>query len=118
MQKVFLKKGWIFSLILTLVVCLCIQQISASYTSSIRIEENEVIIVGPDLVYSPMSHDFGYVIEGVTYSTMFEIWNGGTGTLTWNLGIVNPWLDVNPASGDSTVTKLRALRSVDCGSLV
>jgi len=56
----------------------------------------------PDLVYYPASHDFGYVFEGETYQTTFEIWNGGTGTLTWNLGIVHTWISPFPTSGSST----------------
>ena len=56
----------------------------------------------PDLVYSPISHDFGIVPGGDTYQTTFQIWNGGTGTLTWNLGIVHTWISPNPASGSST----------------
>ncbi len=56
----------------------------------------------PDLVYYPTSHDFGYVLEEDTYQTTFEIWNGGTGTLTWNLGIVHTWISPFPTSGSST----------------
>ena len=55
----------------------------------------------PDLVYFPTSHDFGEVLEGQIYETSFDIWNGGTGTLTWNLGIVETWIFPNPTSGDS-----------------
>jgi len=56
----------------------------------------------PDLVYSPTSHDFGYVEEGETYQTTFDIWNAGTDTLTWNLGIVHTWISPSPTSGSST----------------
>jgi hypothetical protein len=56
----------------------------------------------PDLVYSPTSHDFGYVEEGEIYQTTFEIWNGGTDILTWNLGIVHTWISPFPTSGSST----------------
>jgi len=58
--------------------------------------------LGPDLVYYPTSHDFGNVGEGKIHRTIFEIWNGGTDTLTWNLGIVHTWVSPNPTSGSST----------------
>jgi len=55
----------------------------------------------PDLVYYPMSHDFGNVAEGQVYHTSFQIWNGGTDLLTWSLGIVDPWISPFPTNGDS-----------------
>jgi len=56
----------------------------------------------PDLVFSPSYHNFGYVEEGDTYQTTFDIWNGGTDVLTWNLGIVHTWISPFPVSGSST----------------
>ncbi|MGC9308582.1 MAG: PKD domain-containing protein [Thermoplasmatota archaeon] len=56
----------------------------------------------PDLCYSPTVHDFGYVIEGETHQTTFDIWNCGTDTLTWSLGIVHTWISPSPTSGSST----------------
>jgi len=69
---------------------------------SYSLESNNINYMVPDLVYSPTSHDFGYVEEGKLYQTTFEIWNGGTDTLTWNLGIVHTWISPNPTSGSST----------------
>jgi uncharacterized protein YprB with RNaseH-like and TPR domain len=56
----------------------------------------------PVLSYLPTSHDFGDMCEGVMGSTTFEIWNSGTGTLTYTLSESCGWVDVNPASGFST----------------
>jgi hypothetical protein len=55
-----------------------------------------------ELSYSPASHDFGDKGEGETDSTTFELWNSGTGTLTYTLSESCGWVDVNPASGSST----------------
>ena len=55
-----------------------------------------------ELSYSPASHDFCDMCEGVTDSTTFEIWNSGTGTLTYTLSETCGWVDVNPKSGSST----------------
>ena len=60
------------------------------------------INLSPDLVYFPTSHNFGDVIEGQTYQTTFQMWNGGTDILTWNLGIVHTWISPSPTSGSST----------------
>jgi len=56
----------------------------------------------PDLAYYPISHDFGYVIEGEIYYTNFDIWNEGTGVLTWQLDTSNSWIVVYPSEGSST----------------
>jgi len=57
----------------------------------------------PELSYSPASHDFGDKCEGVTDSTTFEIWNSGTGTLTYSFSESCSWVvEVNPTSGSST----------------
>jgi hypothetical protein len=57
----------------------------------------------PELSYSPTSYDFGDKCEGVTDSTTFEIWNSGTGTLTYILSESCGWVvGVNPTSGSST----------------
>jgi hypothetical protein len=61
-----------------------------------------ITVCCPELSYSPTSHDFGDMCEGVTDSTTFEIWNSGTGTLTYTLSESCGWVDVNPASGSST----------------
>ena len=44
-----------------------------------------VTVAVPVLSYNPSSYDFGSVGEGYTGSTSFEIWNSGTGTLTYSV---------------------------------
>ena len=70
-----------------------------------KIGENVILdpsMYVPDLCYSPTSHDFGHLTEGETQQTTFDIWNCGTDTLTWNLGIVHTWISPQPTSGSST----------------
>ena len=55
-----------------------------------------------ELAYDPYVYNFGNVDEGQTYQTTFEIWNAGTGTLTWTLQENYDWLTCNPTSGSST----------------
>ena len=64
-----------------------------------------VTVIGEDnpvLSYDPTSHDFGEMYEGQADITTFEIWNGGTGTLYYELTNEASWLEVYPLSGDST----------------
>ena len=55
----------------------------------------------PALSFLPKSHDFGDVIKGTTEQTSFEIWNSGTGQLTYNFDIDVDWISVSPMSGSS-----------------
>ena len=55
----------------------------------------------PELSYYPSFYDFGNVGEGI-YNTTFEIWNNGTGVLTWYLNDSYPWLYYEPVEGNST----------------
>jgi hypothetical protein len=57
---------------------------------------------GPSISIAPTSHDFGDMCEGETDSTTFEVWNSGTGTLTYSLSETCGWVEVNPTSGSST----------------
>ena len=58
---------------------------------------------GPDLSFYPKSHDFGYMEEGKETSTTFEIWNGGSDTLTYELSESVNWItSVSPTSGESS----------------
>ena len=57
---------------------------------------------GPAISVAPTSHDFGDMYEGETDNTTFEIWNLGTGTLTYSLSESCGWADVTPTSGSST----------------
>ncbi len=54
------------------------------------------------LSFNPDSHDFGEMNPGNIRSTNFEIWNSGTGTLSYTLSESEDWLTVTPENGDST----------------
>jgi lysozyme len=56
----------------------------------------------PVLSYSPASHNFGDKCEGETDSTTFEIWNSGSGTLTYSLSESCGWVAVQSNGGSST----------------
>jgi hypothetical protein len=56
----------------------------------------------PSLSYQPTSYNFGTMNAGETDSTTFQIWNGGSGTLSYSLSESSSWLDITPASGSST----------------
>lgn len=58
--------------------------------------------IGARLSYSPSSHDFGDMRKGQTGSATFDIWNSGTGTLTYSLSKTCNWVDVSATSGSST----------------
>jgi len=55
------------------------------------------------IAYSPKSHDFGTMHQGVTNSTTFYIWNQGCycETLSYNLSETCDWINVNPQSGST-----------------
>jgi hypothetical protein len=64
-----------------------------------------VVIIGhtyPALAFYPQSHYFGILMEGVTEETTFDIWNSGTGTVTYSLSWDESWVTVTPTSGAST----------------
>jgi hypothetical protein len=71
-------------------------------TPSSRDVTGTITVFCPELSYSPASHDFGDKCEGETDSTTFELWNSGTGTLTYSLSETCGWVEVNPTSGSST----------------
>ena len=62
------------------------------------------IIETPVLAYTPSSYNFGNMTAGETASTTFEIWNSGTGTLTYGVGINRTYsfIKITPSSGSST----------------
>lgn len=103
MEKMIESKKGFFSIVMALLLIVSFPSISASSIGEENLGEAvEISTLAPDLVYFPMSYDFGNVLEGHIYQTTFEIWNGGTDTLTWSLGIVDPWLYPDPMSGSST----------------
>ena len=62
-----------------------------------------VIPPAPILSYNPTSHDFGDKIEGITTQTTFQIWNSGTGTLTYTITETATWItSITPNTGTST----------------
>jgi clostripain len=57
----------------------------------------------PILSYSPTEIHFGTHDQGWTGSSTFEIWNSGTGTLTYSSSESISWItSINPNSGTST----------------
>lgn len=103
MNKKMKIKGSIISILVAILMISAIPQISAiDKETNADAETYTISTLIPDLVYYPTSHNFGNVIEGNIYQTTFDIWNGGTGTLTWTLGIVHTWVSPNPTSGSST----------------
>ncbi len=59
--------------------------------------------VQPILSYSPTALHFGTHEQGWTGSITFEIWNSGTGTLTYSISEGSSWItSINPSSGSST----------------
>jgi len=95
-----MKKKIIGILIMTLLVTTAVLPVAGSMGDRLNQKRNDAAL-GPDLVYSPTSHDFGNVAQGQTYQTTFQIWNGGSGTMTFNLGIVHTWISPNPTGGKS-----------------
>ncbi len=54
------------------------------------------------LSFYPRSHDFGDVCKGQTGSVTFDIWNSGTGILSYSLSKICNWVDMSSTSGSST----------------
>jgi PKD domain-containing protein len=103
MKKILNKKYCLVVTLLLLVSLVYLPSTGAFHIKESNINDPQLLnVLSPDLVYYPTYKDFGFVYEGNLYQTFFEIWNGGTGLLTWNLGIVDPWINVHPASGNST----------------
>ncbi|RLI52791.1 MAG: hypothetical protein DRO87_12625, partial [Candidatus Thorarchaeota archaeon] len=76
----------------------CENIVSNSDEAYINVECEE-----PCLVYNPQSYDFGYKDECEHISTTFEIWNGCSGTLEYNLSWDCGWItSVSPTNGNST----------------
>jgi len=73
---------------------------STSITEINTIEKQPTII--PKLAWHPKKYDFGYVKEGDSYQTTFEIWNNGTGSMEWELDVRYAWVTVQPQAGIST----------------
>jgi len=70
---------------------------SGIFTIYINVEE----IIEPMLSYNPRFLDFGDVAQGYTSSKILEIWNGGSGTLTYSITEYCNWLTISPTGGSS-----------------
>jgi hypothetical protein len=79
----------------------------------------DVIVVeeSPVLAYSPTSFDFGSMSEGTVDSTSFEVWNSGTGLLTYTLSESCSWVDITPSGGDSSGEHDTIIVDVDTSGL-
>lgn len=71
---------------------------SEVFTISVRVVDSD----SPILSYSPTSHNFSDIMEGLTNSTTFEIWNSGEATLNYTLNENCSWLMVDPTFGSSS----------------
>jgi len=103
MEKYVYKKGCVCLVFILLASVFYLPTVGAlNNYEQITIDQETLQFPAPILLYFPSNYDFGYVLEGELLETFFDIWNGGTGTLTWNLSIVDPWINLNPTSGSST----------------
>lgn len=55
------------------------------------------------VVPSSLTHDFGSIASGQIETWNFEIVNRGLGILEWGIEDDQPWIEVNPARGETTV---------------
>lgn len=100
-------------------ILLALAMLAPSYMAveSTSINSQTIAVTGPSLKYHPTSHDFGYVIEGEVYYTTFDIWNDGTGVLTWKLNTTRSWIEVYPSEGTSTGEHDTVTVRIDTASL-
>jgi hypothetical protein len=99
------------------------------YSYDIKIETNggnEIFTVSlvakeihkkPTFKISPNHFDFGEIFVSGHKSTNFEIWNSGTGILSYLIEEDCSWLSVSPSSGSSTGEHDLITVSVDTGEL-
>lgn len=89
------KIGTIFISLLSLMIATCTPALAHSLTAQDPTSRGV-------LMFSPQSHDFGYIIDASVLTTTFEIWSGpGCCTLYYNLSENYTFLDVYPRSGIS-----------------
>lgn len=55
----------------------------------------------PTLVFNPKTHDFGSVEPEDIYTTTFEIFNLGLGSLIYSISDTDSWVNVTPTEGTS-----------------
>jgi len=61
-----------------------------------------VVLDDPSLTINPSSFDFQYMYENQTASTLFEVWNDGSGLLNYSIVETCEWVTVSPLSGNSS----------------
>jgi hypothetical protein len=71
----------------------------------------------PTLSFSPSSYNFGNILQGSTGSTSFEIWNSGTGILTYSLSESVGWASVTPGGGSSSSEHDTIIVNIDTSGL-
>ncbi len=82
--------------------CTIVITTNVSMTGYYNITVNIISHTYPALAFYPQSHYFGILLEGVTEETTFDIWNSGTGTVTYSLTSEEDWVMVSPVNGSSS----------------
>lgn len=81
--------------------CTIVITTNVSMTGYFNITVNIISHTYPALSFYPQSHYFGILMEGVTDETTFDIWNSGTGTVTYSLTCDEGWVTVSPTNGST-----------------
>ena len=74
------------------------QQSECVYKYTIQVVEPG----NPELSFAPSTLNFGDKHEGITNSDSFDIWNSGTGLLSYDIIESCDWITINPTQGTST----------------
>ena len=82
--------------------CTIVITTNVSMTGYFNVTVNIISQTYPALAVFPQSHYFGILLEGVTEETTFEIWNSGTGMVSYTLAWDASWVTVSPTNGSST----------------
>jgi hypothetical protein len=82
--------------------CTIVITTNVSMTGYFNITVNIISQTYPALAVYPMSHYFGILLEGVTDEITFEVWNSGTGKVSYSLSWAESWVTVSPTNGSST----------------
>jgi hypothetical protein len=67
-----------------------------------NVTANIISYTYPSLAFNPQTYYFGAIPENTTDSTTFDIWNSGSGTLSYDLSWDTTWVNVTPTTGTST----------------
>ncbi len=81
--------------------------------------DTRVTIAAPVLSTTPeaLDHDFGDVAKGQTDTWSFDITNAGILTLIWDVASNQPWLTVDPISGNTTTETDTVTVQIDTSGL-